>query len=187
MILKYLFCVLFACTLGINSLNAQFISGFSTSFDNDLSDWTIYPETKDYPVCNLRSRWKYQQDPSEWDFRMGEISGTIRSKWKDKLDEWEVISDNRITRLRMVWPRDPREWRVEDGGEEYVIKMKYNNPGSDWTVEKDDKIIFNCYTTYNQDIRDWNVEDDLAEGTHLNVKLVLVFAVIISNIHMAQQ
>lgn len=173
--------LIFLILVCLNGLSAQYLSGFSTRYDNDLSEWIVYPESKDDQECEIRCRWKYQQDPSEWDFRMGEISGTIRSKWKDKLDEWEVISENQITRIRMVWPRDPREWRVESGGKEYTIKMIYNNPGSDWIVEEDNKIIFKCFTAFQSDIRDWIVEDDLPENAHLNARIGLVFAVIISN------
>lgn len=53
--------------------------------------------------------------------------------------------------------------------------------GSDWIVEEDNKIIFKCFTAFQSDIRDWIVEDDLPENAHLNARIGLVFAVIISN------
>lgn len=168
--------------LGSTLLQAQYLSGFSSRFDNDLSEWLVYPESEEYPECELRSRWRIQQDPTEWDFRMGEIFGTIRAKWRDKLDEWEVIGDNRIVRIRMVWPNDPREWRIESETGEYVIRMEYNNPGSDWIVEMNREVVFRCRTVYQYDIRDWIIEDDLPEEEHFNTRIALVFATIITNV-----
>ena len=174
--------ILLLLSVCFSKLSAQYLSGFSSQFDNDLAQWVIYPEDEQMPQCELRCRWQFKQDPTEWDFRMGDISGTIRSKWKDRLDEWEVISENQIARLRMVWPRDPREWRIESGDSEYVIRMKYNHPGSDWEVENDGKIIFSCSTAYQNDIRDWIIRDDLPEQLHFNARIAMVFAVILSNL-----
>ena len=167
---------------GLSVLEAQYLSGFSARYDDDLSEWLVYPESEDFPECNIRCRWQIRQDPGEWDFRMGDTFGTIRTKWRNRYDDWEVIRDNQITRIRMVWPGDPREWRIESSAGEYVIQMEYNQPGSDWIVEKDRKVIFRCRTVYQNDIRDWITEDDLPEDEHFNTRVGLVFAVIISNV-----
>lgn len=177
---RLIFPLVFICvTL---TTQAQHILGMRTVFANDLSEWTLIPEDQDLPECNIRARWRWQDDPSEWDFRMGELSGVVRQKWKGRMDEWEVIADNKVTRLRMVWPGDPREWRIESSDKEYVIQSKYNIAAGDWLVKDRKESPFVMYPAYELDPRDWIIEDNLDEDVHITVRIALCFAVMITNV-----
>lgn len=161
---------------------AQHLIGMSTRYDSDISEWILYPEDEKLPECTIRARWSIPSNPGEWDFRMGEISGTIRLKWKDRLDEWEIIGDNIITRLKMVWPGNLSEWRVETSDKEYTIQSKYNFVLGDWLVKSKGDSPFIMYPAYQNDLRDWKIEDNLPEDLHITARIGLCFAVMISNI-----
>ncbi|HMG13922.1 MAG TPA: hypothetical protein VK590_00675 [Saprospiraceae bacterium] len=173
---------LFAICIYAYNLQGQHLVGMSTRYDTDVSEWVIYPEDEKLPECTIRARWTLPDNPGEWDFRMGDISGVIRLKWKDKMDEWEIIGDNINTRLKMVWPGDPREWRVETSDKEFVIHTKYNIPIGDWELKSKGDSLFGIYPAYQNDIRDWIIQDNLPNDLHITTRIGLCFAVMISNI-----
>ncbi len=179
--MKY-FVFIFIVFLNIPNLTGQHLVGMSTRYDSDVSEWVLYPEDDKLPECTIRARWAVPENPGEWDFRMGELSGVIRQKWKGKMDEWEIIGDNNNTRLKMVWPGDPREWRIESGDKEYTIHTKFNIPLGDWELKSKADSPFVIYPAYQNDLRDWLIQDNLPEDLHITTRLGLCFAVIISNI-----
>jgi len=162
------------------NLFGQYMIGMSTALDNDMSEWIIYPENDSLPECRIRARWRLEQDPTEWDFRMGEISGTLRSKWRNRFDEWEIICDNEIVRVKMVWPGDWRQWRIESKDGEFQVKALYNMPVSQLTVSKRDEVLMNIDPSFENDPRDWIIQDDLPEDAHLSTRMGIFSSVILS-------
>ena len=179
--MKYYLLLLFISLCNCYS-QGQHLVGMGTRYDSEVSEWVLYPENDKLPEGTIRARWSIPDNPGEWDFRMGEISGVIRLKWKDRMDEWEIIGDNTNTRLKMVWPGDPREWRIESGDKDYTIYSKFNVALGDWELKSKVDSPFVIYPAYQNDMRDWIIQDNLPEDIHITARIGLCFAVLISNV-----
>ncbi len=122
----------------------QRLSGISSRWSDSFVEWEIYAvnadtstaaeeKESDYPdedvVGELKLRWlNIRDDWSEWDFQIGEWRGTIRQKWKDDKNQWELRTyEGDVVTMRTAWPNDFKEWRVTDNTMALTLRSRWTN------------------------------------------------------------
>ncbi|MCB0687841.1 MAG: hypothetical protein KDC53_15000 [Saprospiraceae bacterium] len=153
---------------------AQELVGLSTRWDDSFAEWVIYTEGGDVEG-EITMKWPLKGDWSEWNFRIGELSGTIQVKWKNDPNLWEVRSDNQIITIRTIWKDDWRQWEVKNGDVSLDVKSRWANILEEWTADDDRYGSMKLYTSWEGDLRDWVVEDQLNEQITLPTKIALAF------------
>ncbi len=174
--MKYLIMVWFFLCFSI-VVKAQTITGIVTKWSDEFTEWEIL-DHEDYVVGDLKLRWPQQRTWSEWDFRIGELTGQIKRKWHDNNNEWEIRSDNQIITARTIWRDDFREWRLSDGRTQLSIKTRYGNVADEWIIKGTYKGSFEIVSRWEGDPREWDIFDDLIEEISLPMKIGLIFVAI---------
>lgn len=138
-------------------LSAQDISILRTFYANDYRDWLFYDEQEN-EMGTLRTRWQMTKDYSQWDIRLGELSGSILLRWQDRPNEWEVrISDDLFT-MTSTWPNQLDSWRITNEGDTYYLNLIPDPEGTQWALEQDQNILAYIYNVYYDDPREWEVK-----------------------------
>jgi len=163
------------------SISAQVLTGLATKWSDDFRDWTIFTDDED-EEGNITMRWQQQMDWSEWDYRLGEESGSIRLKWKNDPTRWEVRGGGEIITIKMKWNNDVHQWRISDGSTTFTLKAPYNNNLNDWAIAEDDDGIFELYMEWQNDPRDWTIVDEFDEEISLPMKIAIVFVSVFQTI-----
>ncbi len=162
-------CALYQATL------AQDLAGIATRWDDSFTEWTIYIAEDEYLQGTITMRWPLKGDWTEWDYRLGELSGAIKVKWKDDANLWEVRGQNEIVTIKTIWQNDWRQWEVKSGDLRLDVKSKWSNILEEWSAESSRWGQIQMYTAWEGDLRDWVIEDHLADEVTLPVKIALVF------------
>lgn len=157
----------------------QVLTGISTKWSDSFREWIIYTEEEDLEG-EIRMRWPLDNDWSEWEYRLGDATGTIKVKWRNNPNEWELRGSNEIIIMRTRWNNDPREWRI-DGNIDFILKSRYGNIRDEWAIEDDRNGFFEMITAWEGDPRDWSIKDELDESVGLPTKLAMVFTVIFNS------
>lgn len=128
----------------------------------------------------FKLRWlNVRDDWSEWDFELGGERGTIRQKWKDDPQQWELRTySGVVVTMRTAWNGDFKEWRVSDNDVTLNIRSKWSNQFDEWQVQDANYGNFYLYTLRSQDPRDWAVDDKLTPNISVEMKLAMIFLVI---------
>ena len=164
------------------NVNAQIITAIATNWSDDFRDWTIYTDEEDVEG-SLTMRWQQQMDWTEWDYRLGEESGTIKLKWKNDPSQWEIRGGGEIITARMVWNNDIHEWRISDGTTRLTLKALYNNNLNDWEIkESKENGTFQLYMEWQNDPREWTIADELNEGLSIHFKIAIAFVALFQTI-----
>ena len=188
----FFFC--FFSALGISPILAQapLMTTVSTRWQDSFVEWEIYAsmddprqleegeELQEELYGELKLRWlNVRDDWSEWDFDLGGQRGTIRQKWKDDPQQWELRTYTGVViTMRTAWAGDFKEWRVSDNDITLNIRSKWTNQFDEWQVQDTNYGDFYLYTLRSQDPRDWAVDDRLAPNISEEMKLALIFLVI---------
>ncbi len=153
---------------------------FSTLRQADLEEGEVAEEEL---YGNLKLRWlNVRDDWSEWDYELGGQRGTIRQKWKDDPQQWELRSySGSIITMRTTWSGDLKEWRVSDNSISLHIKSKWTNQLDEWLVQDSNYGKFYLYTLRARDPRDWAIEDNLDPVISEEMKLAMIFLVIFNS------
>ncbi len=161
-----------------SSLAAQHLAGLSTRWDDSFTEWNIVLE-EEVQEGEIIMRWAQRNDWSEWDFRVGELSGAIKVKWKGDANLWELRADNEIVTIKTVWKDDFRQWEVKSGNIGFDVESRWSNILEEWSAS--DKRFGNLimYTNWEGDLRDWIIEDNLNEQISMPMKIALVFIPVI--------
>ena len=158
--------------------NAQYLVGLSSYFEDSFVEWHFYVENEDgeEEEGTLKLTWQLREDDwTEWDYRIGDMTGTIKIKWKGSPEEWELRGNNSIVSARTVWPGQFDEWRVYDGETTLTIKSKWTNQWDRWLLRNSNNGNFEMYTSYERDPRDWVIVDELDDSVTFEMKLMLMF------------
>ena len=154
--------------------SAQYINGIGTRWSDAFTEWIIYTEDEDLEG-DITLRWQLKGDWSEWDYRLGEESGSIKMKWKDNPSQWELRGGNEVITIFMVWPNDIREWRLTDNTTTLTLKTRWGNNLNEWQLKDDKRGRFDIFANWENDPREWNVWDDLDEDISIHMKIALLF------------
>lgn len=167
----------FAVFCCVTDLPAQVLAGAATRWNDSFSEWIIYTDTEG-GEGELRLRWAMTDDWTEWQYRLGESTGTIKLKWREDLNEWEARGDNHIASARTVWRGNFREWRITDGQHTLTLSSRYGNIWDEWTVRSSSAGQFEMYTSFEGDPRDWVIVDELEETVPLATKMLMMHVVL---------
>lgn len=167
-----LFILAFAATC-----RAQIVTGLSTAWSDSFREWIIYTEDEEGEETEgeLRQRWSNSDNWTEWEFRIGDLSGHIRQKWPNDPNAWELWADNETISARTVWPNDFREWRVSWRGKQLTFKSRFGNILEEWELRGNNEGQFAVYTRFEGDPREWLISDELDDAHPFGVRLMMAF------------
>ena len=158
---------------------AQQLTAIASQWSDSFKEWTVYTDVEG-EEGHLRLRWNSRGDWTQWEYRVGEWTGQIRTKWPERVDEWEVRGENQIVTARAMWRDNFGEWRITSPeGSQYKWQSRYGNQFDEWVIDSDKHGFFEMYTTYQGDPRDWVIVDELDAA--LPERMMLVFLTIINS------
>ena len=161
--------------IGTTSLPAQpYLTGITSTWSDEWHEWTLYGEEEDQEGM-LQLRFPARRDYTEWTYAIDSERGSIQPKWPNRRDEWELRGNGTIVTARALWRNDPREWRLSDGTHQLTFRTRYNNRWDEWELRDRKLGDFRIYTSYENDIREWVIEDDLDEAVPFGMRLLLVY------------
>ena len=155
--------------------SAQQLTGIATYYDDSFHKWTFFTEWEG-EEGELELRW--EDDWSQWDYRLNDDFGTIKLKWRDKPDEWELRGNNRIVTARTLWRGDFKEWRITDNTVTLTLRSRFSNQIDEWELRSSNHGDFFMKTNWERDPRDWIIEDKLDEKVTFEMKMMLAFIVV---------
>jgi hypothetical protein len=156
--------------------HAQYITGIGTKWSDEFTEWNIYTDDEDL-VGEITMRWQMQRDWTEWDFNLGDESGTIKLKWKNDPNLWEINGNNELITARTLWKDDASEWRITNNSQSITLKRRWNNNFNEWSLKSDKHGEFDIITDWEGDPREWIVKDDLDEDISDAMKVAILFLV----------
>jgi hypothetical protein len=183
MLRLFLVHILVWCAL---TVRAQQFSAISTRWSDSFVEWELFAFTGDTTddgyweedaVGDMRLRWLgVKDDWSEWEYRVGDESGTIKAKFKDDPTYWELRSfSGSVISMRAAWSNDFTEWRVTDNATTLMLRSRWKNQLDEWLVDDRNYGSFSIHTMRRQDPRDWAIEDNLDPGVSQPMKLAFIF------------
>lgn len=165
--------LLFSALLLSISMQAQVLTGISSKWNDTFGEWIVYTDDQELEG-ELKLRWLTTNDWTEWEYRIGEETGTIRMKWKDNPNEWEVRGSNEVVTMRTALNGNFREWHII-GDKNFTWRSRYGNTLDEWEIKDPTFGSFNLATAWEGNPGDWMIEDSLDENMTLPTKMALVF------------
>jgi hypothetical protein len=172
LILLYL--ILQTLSLSGQNQSGDVITAFGITYSEDYTDWSLYGQTED-PEGNLKIKWIYQNDWSEWVFRFDEITGQIKLRSKNDPNIWELRSGGKVITMKTIYPGDFNQWRITDDTYTITYKTKYTNVYDGWVMDSRDGGSFQVYTQWEMDPRDWIVDDSATDKISFTYKMAMIF------------
>ena len=169
--------ILFLVWLLSSHLISQQITSVHTRWDDSFREWILYDANSE-EEGSLTMRWELNDDWSKWDYRLGEISGSIDMKWRDNPEEWEVRGFDELVYARTVWPRDLSRWRLKDDEITIQFGSRFTHRADEWSIQTKQYGDFVIYTEFEADPRDWIIIDELSEEVSFTMKLAMIFLAI---------
>jgi hypothetical protein len=157
--------------------HAQMLTGISTKWNDTYGEWNLYTDDPELEG-ELHLRWLTNNDWTEWEYRLGDVTGTIRRKWKDNPNEWEIRSSSDIVTMRTLYANNFHEWRIT-GKQTLTWKSRYGNNSNEWLLDDNKSGSFQMLTVWEGNPGDWIVEDELDEAINLPTKIAMVFLVVV--------
>lgn len=184
--------VLLPCCFLVNvKAQTPTMTTISSRWQDSFVEWEIFSvlqqpdleegeELEETAYGELKLRWlNVRDDWSEWDYELGGQRGTIRQKWKDDPQQWELRSyAGTVVTMRTSWSGDFKEWRVSDNSLTLNLKSKWTNQLDEWQVEDSNYGKLYLYTLRSRDPRDWAIDDKLGPEISEEMKLAMIFLVI---------
>jgi hypothetical protein len=173
---KYLFLLHFIYLLGISSsvFAQQIFIGMGVTSDNSFREWDIALDDEEFEA-KITQRWQMQNDWTEWDVSWGKNHGVIRQKWKNDPSQWELRLKDDIVTMRTHWGKDINEWIISDGKQELILATLFNSQPEVWEVKKSKSGKFKVSMYFENDPRDWEIEDYLTEDISDAMKIATAF------------
>ena len=155
-------------------VSAQTIIGIGTKYNDSYREWQITTDDDDIRG-ELWMRWSFRNDWTEWDLRLGDASASIRRKWKDDPNLWEVTCEGVTVNARTAWPGEYQRWKLADGTNQYTWQSRYGNSFGEWILDDAPSGSFSVYNYWEGDPREWVVVDELPEDVSLAMRLAMIF------------
>lgn len=149
--------------------------GFSTVWDDHYSEWEIYAFKGEEEVLgSLNRKWPFKNNWKEWSIELDGYNYTVRQKYPNQNDFWELKGNGKIVEMNTVWRSDINTWRIKFGSEVYRFQTEYPNDLNYWYHEEKDVGYVEIVTVYKNDPRDWDLFD-IHPDLELEVKLSMAF------------
>jgi len=158
---------------------SQELYAINTAWDDSFVEWTFI--TADEQVGSFNQRWSSQEDWTEWVFSFDDLRGTLKMKWLDNPNHWELRFGGDVVNISTKWRNDFTEWRISKGSLKMTIRSRYTNNLDEWLLVGDQYGNFSMKTEWENDPRDWNIYDELSHDISMDMKLAMCFISIISS------
>jgi hypothetical protein len=162
------------------SLPAQHLISFNAERDDSFRDWIIDSDSTEFDG-ELYFRFTNDAFPRYWDYRTGELAGTIKSTWSGNPNNWLLDGLEINAEAKTTWRGQFDRWRVEIDGKQFIWKISQDDDGYFWEIEDKTNGSFFMYMEWENDMRDWIIEDYLAESFPWEGKVFLVFIAMFSH------
>ena len=173
--------LIFCLAWYLNPLISQTLTGISARYNDAFVDWDVFADSLD-DKGNLQMTWQRPDDWTKWTYRLGEKTGSLKTKWSRDLEHWETRGDNKIISAEPVFMGDKRQWRVTNNDFSIELTCTDYQNCEQWTVEDPKRGRFIIYTDQRRDLRDWLIEDELDPSVSLPMKMTLVFLAILNTV-----
>lgn len=173
---------IFLCVCG--NINAQIIEGLSSKWDDSVSEWIIFAfdsATETEIEGTLSMRWPLDNDWTIWDIRLQDYTATIKVKWRQDPNHWELRGQE-IIQIKSVWKDDASNWNIIHDGKQSRFIAKSTFDGLEWQIKDDKDGYFGMIMEFQGDIRDWYIQDDTTEDISLDMKMAMMFIPLIRHI-----
>ncbi len=161
-------------------LQAQELVGISTRWIDEFTEWEIFTTDEDL-TGEIIMRWQSKMDWTQWNFRLGETSGIIRQSFKDDPSQWNLSSSDGNITARVVYKGDFRQWRISNNDLTFTLITKYGNTADEWLIREEQYGIFDIYSSYEGDPREWEIVDEFSEEVPLTLKVMIAFITVFNS------
>ncbi len=152
-------------------VHAQGIEGVATRWSDSFRQWILFDASGENGTLELR--WLNGSDWTEYQINWDGVYGQVRLV---RPDEWTLQLGTDLITIRAVFPRDPSEWRIIGSEVQLTFKARYPNQREDWFLREGTYGQFTIYTTYQGDLREWTVEDQITDDrVEDGMKAAMVF------------
>lgn len=160
--------------MAIFPLSAQHILSLNTEWDDSLRDWKIESDSTDFSG-ELYFRFSNDVIPRFWDYRTGELAGSIKATWDDNPNDWVLDGMNIDAQAKTTWRGQFQRWNVDIAGQRIIWELTSDSDGLFWEIKDKSNGSFFMYMEWEDDMRDWIIEDYLVEDFPYEGKVFLVF------------
>lgn len=174
--------LIFCICLVAKTLTAQLYPfAISSQWNDSFSDWSIYlADTLDNESeAILTVKWPLQNTWTEYvldgasPYRL-----QIKTKFGQNIEIWELRSPDAVVSMQTKWPRDTRDWVIKWDKYKLRWKPQYPNDMNYWFFEDDKLGVFEIFTVYENDPRDWEIIDQTTDIVPIEVKMACAFITI---------
>lgn len=127
--------------------------------------------------ANLRIKWLFKNVFDEWVIDYGQNYYSIRKRWPGLPIQWELSGSGSFLTIRQKWHGDPNIWLIQHDGKSYTWRTYSTNNFEEWFMKLDDDSVFEIWTRFEFDIRDWDINDKAADLSPL-VKIAALFTTV---------
>jgi hypothetical protein len=168
--------------LNVITVKSQTLTGLSARFNDAFVEWDVFADSLDEDKGNLQMTWQRPDDWTNWNYRLGEKTGTIKTKWSRDLEHWETRGENKIISAETIFMGDKRQWRVTNNNFSLELTCTDYQNYEQWSVDDSKRGKLTIYTERQRDPRDWIIEDELDPSVSLPMKMTLVFLAILNTV-----
>ena len=168
----------FVCLFFIHFIvDAQTIIGVGTRYFDSFREWVITTDDEE-TRGELRMRWSFRDDWTQWDMYLGDLTASIEQKWEDDPNLWEIRCDGITVTARTTWPGEFYRWKLNDGFHQFNWMSNYANTRDEWSIDQPKAAVFQLYTYWEGDPREWVVIDELPEDVSQAMRVAMIFLAI---------
>lgn len=161
-------CIFIFFHIGI-CLHGQQKFFLSQSYNNSISEWEIYPDTLKNPeddyltaIGTIQVRWPFEKDNySEWQIRFGDKTGSIRQRWNNKSNEWEMRLGESYLYLSPKWPNQmdaSDDWLIQFQDKNYSLELSRENGFKIYTLSDLESTYAEIYNEFFMEFTDFICE-----------------------------
>jgi hypothetical protein len=181
--------LLFAFFLSFSTANfAQTWTDARSRWSDSFAEWILFSTTDSTDskvplpeeTGRLTLRFPNKNDWTEWNFEGADWRGSIRQTWPDNPNVWTLRANGASISMRTKWNGELREWVLTDDRHTLNLKIRFQS-ADEWLVDDWKFGRFYMYTLYENDPRDWAIEDNLTSEISPEMRLALTFLVLFNS------
>ena len=133
----------------------------SAFYDDSFRNWEVITldSLDNEHIEVLELKWPLKNDWTEWKWDTAEQLTYLEQTYRNNDSRWTYrFYDSPIT-MQAKWRNDPRIWTITHGELKVNWKTAYNLPDQ-WIYEDKAFGYFEVITTYENDVRDWEIIDE---------------------------
>ena len=169
------FALLFICNHSV--VSQTYLSGISCTWDDSYAEWTIFADSEGEEIeGDLRLKWANRANWTEWTVdNLTDIRIQIKQKYPNNSELWELRSGDQIMTMQTKWRQDITEWRIKYDDKSLIWRTEHNNDLNYWYFEDSEHGILEMYTIYDNDSRDWEIQDQTTDNVFVELKIACIF------------